>query len=199
MQLIARRELDAELLLKCLHHIDLTEWGREVDVHGGSLRSLRMVRDLVPTRDVFDHARDKGLGEVHEVVDVCIGHVKLTRGELGVVGEVDSLIPELASDLIDTVEAANDEHLEEELRRDAHEEVELEVIVVGDEGLSGGASCDLVHHGCLDLKETKVVEEAAEVVDDLGAGDEFVADVVVHNEVEVPLTIPQFLVFEPVV
>ena len=60
-------------------------------------------------------------------------------------------------------------YLEEELGGDAHKEIHLEVVVVGDKRASGSTTGDHVHHGCLDLEEAKVVQEAAQVVDDLSA------------------------------
>jgi hypothetical protein len=63
-------------------------------------------------------------------------HVELARGELGVVREVDALVAELAAHLVDAVEAADDELLEVELGRDAHEEVQVQVVVVPVRGRS---------------------------------------------------------------
>ncbi|RUS17484.1 hypothetical protein BC937DRAFT_89921 [Endogone sp. FLAS-F59071] len=138
-------------------------------------------------------------GQVHEIVDVSVGHVELTRGELWVVCKIDPLVTELLANLVDAVETADYEHLEEELRGDAHEKVELEIVVMCDEGFGSRAAGDLVHHGCLDLEEAEVVEKAAHVIDNLGARDKLVANVVVHNQVKVTLAVALFLVLEAVV
>ncbi|KAI3476298.1 hypothetical protein L1887_62135 [Cichorium endivia] len=192
VQLIRRREGDVHGLLELLDHVKALPGRRKVDLVLATaldILAIRVVLDLVRASHRLDQARDHGLGDVHEVVHVGVGHVELADGELGVVRLVDRLVAEDASDLVDAVEAADDELLEEELGGDAHKEVELEVVVEGDKGLGGGAAGDLVHHGRLDLEEAEVVEEAADVVDDLGALDKDVAHVVVHDEVEVALAV----------
>lgn len=40
---------------------------------------------------------------------VRISHIELTSGEFRIVGEVDSFVSKLSSDLIDTFKAADDE------------------------------------------------------------------------------------------
>ena len=73
------------------------------------------------------------LGHVHHVGPVGVGHVELAGGELGVVGGVDALVAELAAQLEDAVEAADDELLEVQLGRDPQEHLGLVVVVVGRE------------------------------------------------------------------
>jgi len=219
----AGRERDAELLLELAEHVEPLPRRREVELELGALLALRVVLDLVAAREVLDEAADERLGEVHEVVHVCergcrrasvaatrkrregsereggltgVGHVELADRELGVVREVDALVAEDAADLVHAVEAADDELLEVELGRDAHEEVEVERVVVRDEGLGRRAAGDLVHHGRLDLEEAEVVEELAHVVDDARALDEDVAALGVHDEVEVALAVALLLVLE---
>ena len=45
---------------------------------------------------------------VEKVVIVCIRHVELTSSELGIMGQVDSLISKLSPDLVDTLKATDD-------------------------------------------------------------------------------------------
>jgi hypothetical protein len=195
-----RGELDVERVLDALHHGDAPEGRGEVDRDGrlGLLRAVGVVGDDVGAADGLDHAGDHVLGHAHEVVVVGVGHVELARGELGVVREVDALVAELAAQLVDAVEAADDELLEVELGRDAHEEVEVEVVVVRDEGPGGRPSRDHVHHGRLDLDESALVKVPPHVVDDLRALLEGHADVVVEEEVEVALAVARLLVDEAV-
>ena len=48
---------------------------------------------------------------------------------------VNRLIPELAPDLVDPVDSADDQHLVIQLRRDSHEQLHVQVVVVGHERL----------------------------------------------------------------
>lgn len=193
---ICGRELDVELLLEVLDHVDASERGSEIDLHGGTVLALGVVDDLGVAGDGLDHSDKERLGHLHDIKHIGIGHVELCGGELGVVGQVHRLVSELATNLVDTVQTSDNEHLEEQLGGDTHVEVLVEVVVVGDEGLGSGASSNHVHHGGLDLQEILIVQELAKVVDDLGAGLEDVADVVVHDQVQVTLTVTGLLVLE---
>ena len=102
--------------------------------------------------DFFRDEDDEFFGELHQVVVVGVGLVELEHGELGVVPGADAFVAEVAVDLVDAVEAADDQALEVELGRDAQEEVEVERVVVRGEGLRGCASGDLVHHRGFDFE-----------------------------------------------
>ena len=49
--------------------------------------------------------------------------------------------PKLAADFVDSVDAADDEHLVVEFRRNAHVTVEVQLVVVGDERLGRSPTC----------------------------------------------------------
>ena len=87
-------------------------------------------------------------------------HVEFTGGELGVVRHVDALVPELTADLVHAINAADDELLQVELGRDAHAQVELQIVVKSFKGPCGGAASLHVHHGRLHLQEAAGVEVA---------------------------------------
>mmetsp|Transcript_5062 Transcript_5062/g.10994 ORF Transcript_5062/g.10994 Transcript_5062/m.10994 type:complete len:245 (-) Transcript_5062:534-1268(-) len=122
--------------------------------------------------------------------------VELTGGELGVVGHVNALIPELPADLVHTLNASNHECLEEELRSDAHIELHAEVVVVGDKGAGSSTTWDHVHHGGLHLQEAAVVQELAHKLDDLGAREEDVTHLGVADEVQVALAVAGLLILQ---
>ena len=124
-------------------------------------------------RDVDDEV----LRELHQVVVVGVGLVELEHGELGVVLGADALVAEVAVDLVDTVEAADDQTLEVEFRRDAQGERDVERVVVGLEGARCGAAGDGVEHGGFDFEVAARVEEVADRAEDVGALDEGLADV----------------------
>ena len=147
-----------------------------------------MVVDLVLAEQVEDEAGEELLGELDEVVVVGVGHVELAHGELGIVCHVDALVAEVAAYLVDAVDAAHHQLLQVELGRDAHEQVHVEVVVVRDERLGRGAAGDHVHERRLDLEEAQVVEERAQVLDDLRLGHELLLHPVVHHQVQIALT-----------
>ena len=72
----------------------------------------------------------------------------------------DALVAEVAVDLVDALEAAHHQALEVQLRGDAHEEVDVERVVVRGEGPRRRARDQRVHHRGLHLDEVPRVEEA---------------------------------------
>ncbi len=113
----------------------------------------------------------------HQVVVVGVGLVELEHGELGVVPGADALVAEVAVDLVDAVEASDDQSLQVQLRGDAEEEVDVELVVMRGEGAGCGSSGDLLHHRGFDFEVATVVEEGADGAEDCGALDEDLADV----------------------
>ena len=82
----------------------------------------------------FQHdVPDEVLGECHHLFVVREGLVQLTGCELWIMGLVDAFIAVVLADLVDLVHAPHQELLEVELRSDPHEELRLQVIVVGHE------------------------------------------------------------------
>lgn len=140
------------------------------------------------TCDGLDHARDELLGHLKQIVEVGVGPVEFTSGELGVVGEIDALVPELTPDFVNSFNTAYHKLLKVELRRDTHVELHAEVVVVGDERLRGRTTRDHVHHRCLYLEESPLIEEAPHILDDLGPGEEGGTNVVmIDDEIEIPI------------
>ena len=157
--------------------------------------------DLVALLAAADLARDgleQALGEALHALEVGVGAVGLHRGELGVVREVHALVAELAADLKDALHAANDETLERELGGDAQVEVAVERVEVRHERTSVGAAEDGVHHRRLDLHVALGLHVAADEGDDLAALAEDVANLGVHDEVHVALTVADLAVGEAV-
>jgi hypothetical protein len=112
-----------------------------------------------------------GLGEVHQVVVVPVGRVELHHRELGVVAHRDAFVAEVAVDLEHALEAAHQQALEVQLRRDAQEHLLVQRVVVRDEGLGVGAARDGVQHRRLDLQEA-VLTMKLRIADGLAARHE---------------------------
>lgn len=74
-----------------------------------------------------------------------------------------TFISELSSDLIDTVNTANDQHLVIKLRSHSHVEIHVEFIMVGSEGFGRCSSWDHVHERSLYFQEPKTVKEMSDV------------------------------------
>lgn len=137
-------------------------------------------------------------GEVHHGFVVAVGLIHFEQGEFRVVAGVDAFVAENAADFVHAFHAADDKALEMELKGDAHVEVDIEGVVVGDERTRVGTAGDGVQHWGFDFEEGLAVEVAADGGDDLGAHDEGVLHVGIHDEVDVALAITELGVGESV-
>ncbi len=88
-----------------------------------------------------------------DVLVVRVGLVELEHRELGVVLERDALVAEVLAELVDALEAADDQPLEVELGRDPQVEVAVERVVVGGERPRQRAAVERLEHRRLDLEE----------------------------------------------
>lgn len=217
VELIGRRELLASAFLEGGNHGDTAPGALPVDL---KLLALGVVvLGDVGAVDVLDQARNELLSHVHEVVHVSVSHIELEGGEFyqsvsiglfvvytytlarltRVVSQINAFVTELTAHLVDTVETTDNKHLEVQLGGNTQEHVHVEIVVVGNEGLGSGTASNDVEHGGLDRDEVAVVEPAANVRVDLGAGDEDIAGLVVHHEIEVTLAETLLVVLEAVV
>ena len=98
----------------------------------------------------------------------------------------DAFVAVDAAELVDALDAADQEPLEVELERDAHEEVDVERVVMGFEGPGCGAAGDRMERGAFDFDELAAMERFADRADDFGAVQEARHDAVAIHQIEVP-------------
>ena len=178
---LAGEEVFARRLFDGIVHADALDL-REVDLDA-------LVVDDRRAENRLSGIDDNALGDVHHIRVVCVRLIELDRRELRIVADVHALVAEDAAHLVDAVETADDEALEVELRRDAQVEVDVERIVVRDERASRSAAGDRREHRRLDFEVIARIEVRADGLDDLRALAEGLADLRVHDEVEVALTV----------
>ena len=132
---------------------------------------------------------DQALGEVHQRAVVRVRLVELHHGEFGVVARAEAFVAEVAVDLEHLLQAAHHQALEVELGRDAQEQLHVERVVVGGEGLGRGAARDGMHHRRLDLEEAVAGHVVADRLHQAAAGHEGVAGLLAHDEVHIALAV----------
>ena len=111
-------------------------------------------------------------------------------------GEVNTLITELATDLVDAIETTYDELLKVKLRGDAHEHVHAEVVVESLERLGSGSTGGHVEDRSFNLDETHVVEEGTDVLNHTGSSHKDLTILRIEDEIQVTLTVAGLLVGE---
>ena len=134
------------------------------------------------------------LGEVHQIMVRPVGRIELHHRELGVVADRDAFVAEVAVDLEHPLEAADDQALQIQLRRDAQVHLLVERVVMRDEGLGIGAAGDRVQHRRFDFQEVMLDHMAADRGHRLGAGHETGAGGLVGDQVDIALAVLLLLV-----
>ena len=110
----------------------------------------------------------------------------------------DPLVAEVAVDLVDPRDAADQEPLQEQLGRDAQIEVDVQRVVMRLERPRRGPPGDVVHHRRLDLEEAAGVEERPDGAHQRRAGLEDRPRLLVGGQVEIALPVADLDVGEAV-
>src|SRR4029077_15918486 len=155
------------------------------------INRLTLIGDTGRAANLFDDAAKELFGQVHQFAIVAIGLIELEHGELGCVDCIHALVAEIAIDLVDAAEPPDHEPLEVELRRDAQVEIEIEGVVMRDEGARRGPAEDGMHHRRLDFGISSRVKEAAQLPGDLRSPEEVVTLGLIEYHVQVATGITQ--------
>ena len=138
------------------------------------------------------------LGKLAHAGQVRVGGVCLHGSELWVVREVGALVSELATKLVDALKSADKQALERELGCNTQVVLGVQSVVVRDERLCVCAAKNLLKNRSLNFHVAVRLHELADDGDDLRALAEYVADLGVHDEVNVALAITNLAVVEAV-
>ncbi len=136
---------------------------------------------------------DQLAGERRHHLVVGVGLVGLQHRELRRVRAVGALVAEVPVDLEHPVEPADDAPLQEQLRRDAQVQVEVEGIHVGAERPGGRSAVHRLQHRRLDLEESTGVQPGAQGRHHGGPLADGAAGLVAHDQVHIAAADPQFL------
>ena len=143
---------------------------------------------------MYDHI----LGDVHHALIVGVCLIQLDGGELRVVAGVHALVAEDTADLVDLLEAADDQTLEVQLGCNTHVHVDVQRIVMGDERTCCRTARDGVEAGRLNFHKAAAIHEAADLAHDCRALLEGVTYLGVDDEVNVTLTVAHIGVLQTV-
>ena len=186
------RPLDARVEV---HHEVLDRHAAE---RGAEIVGLSLVGNPPRAEHRVRDALEDALDQVHQVAVIRVGLVELQHRELGVVLRRETLVAEIAVDLVHALEAAHDQALQEELRRDAQVHVQVERVVMSHERTCHGTARYDLHHRRLDFHEVQCVEEAPQVLDDPRSRAEHRPALLVYDQVHVALPVALLDVGQPV-
>ena len=102
---------------------------------------------------------------------------------------VDSLVPEIPVDLEDPFHAAGDQPLQVEFRGDPQKEIHPQGVVKGLEGAGDGAAGPGLHHRRFHFEKVPLFHETADQADDFASLLKNLADLRVHDQVEMALPV----------
>ena len=109
---------------------------------------------------------------------------------------VHALVAEVLANLIDTLEAAHDETLQVQLCGNTAIEVDVQTVVVCDEGTCACTTSNALQDGSLYLGITSLIQTLAQGADNLCTLQEGFLNTLVYDEVNIALTETQFGVGE---
>ena len=165
---------------------------------GGQIHVVTQPLDVVGAEDLLGGPGEDALQNIHHAVQIGVGLIQLTGGELRVVLGVHALVAEDAAHLVYPLQTAHDEPLQVQLRGDPHIHIDILSVVVGDEGPGVGAAGNGAEHGGLHLHEAHIVQIPAQIRHELAADLKVPLGFGIHNEIHIPLAVAQLLVRQTV-
>jgi hypothetical protein len=143
--------------------------------------------------------RYQTLRRVHHRLVVGVRPIQLEHRKLGIVGAIDSLVPEVLGDLVYPVELAHDQAFEIQLVRDSQVQGTVERVVVRRERSGEGSPVQGLQDGRLHLYVAVGVQKIPQERYHAGAREKDVSVVGVHGKIRVALAIPGLRVREAAV
>ena len=125
--------------------------------------------------------------------------IEFNGGEFGVVLGIHTLVTELSADFVHLVKTAHDATLQVKFGCDTEIHIDVQSVVVGDEGACVCATCKGVEHGSFHFIEAFSVKEFSYCRHDFAALDEEFLHFGVGDEVNVALAVSQFRIGESVI
>ena len=112
---------------------------------------------------------------------------------------VHTLVAEVLTHLIDSLEASYDEALQIELSSDTHVHILIQRIEVGDKRTGRGTTGNVLQDGGVNLRITCTIENATQRADDGGTLQEGLLHALVHHQVDIALAITKLRIVELIV
>ena len=110
---------------------------------------------------------------------------------------INSFISEVLPDLINPIQSPHHQSLQIQLRSNPHKQIHLQIIMVRNKRLSSSPAHDLVHHRCLNLQKVQTIQKVPNKLYYLRPVPKNVFSAVIHNQIQISLSITGFQVFKP--
>ena len=160
---------------------------------------LPLVHDLCRACHGLGHGGEQLFREGHDVRVVCVGLIDLQHGEFGVVGAVDPFVAEIPAELVHPLQPAHDQALEIQLVRYPQIQAHVQRVVVCDKRSRRGPAVKRLQHRCVHLQKAAVIQETPYSLHHGRPLAKGLLDIGIESQVQVPLSVPEFLVAEGIV
>ena len=172
--------------------------GRDTPPRALEIDRMLAEGELQGPRDLSGHRNEQLFRKTHQILVGRIGLIELQHCKLRIVPHRDPFVAEVAIQLEDPLDPADQKALEKQLRRYSEVEVHIQRVVVGDERPGGGASGNRLHHRRLDFQEIPLLKKTADQPDDLGSFFKEVSDFAIDHEIHVALPVTNLDIRQPV-
>ena len=163
----------------------------------GQVDFRAFILDFQGPQDLFRTGGDDLFRQVHHGVEIPEGFIAFQGGEFRVVFDVHPFVPEHPAQFVHPFQTPYHQTLQVQFRGDPQVQIDVQGIVMGNEGPCGGAPGNGVQHRSLHFQVALVVQHLPDAFDDLGPFHEHVPDFRVHDQIHIPLTVADFLILQP--
>lgn len=125
---------------------------------------------------------------------ISISHIKLTGCELRVMRLINGFIPKAFANLIDSIQSANNAHLQKQFRRYPHKQLHIQIIVVSDKRFSSRTARYHIHHWSLHFHESQIIQKLSHKSQNFVSYYEIIAGSIIHYQVQVPHSVTSLLI-----
>ena len=139
------------------------------------------------------------LRHIHRGFHITVGHIAFHRCEFRIVIPVHAFVAEHMTHLVNTVQSADDQPLQIKLVGDAHIQIDVKGVVMSDKRPCVGSAGNRRQDRRVHLHVTVVLfQHPFDLVYDLCSLDKSVANLRVHNQIHISLTIAKIRVLQSV-
>ena len=139
------------------------------------------------------------LGKFHHPIVVCVGYIYLHHSKLWIVCAVHSFISEVARKLVHTIKTTHNQTLQVQLIGNAQIEWHVQCIVMRGKWTSSCTTWYALQNRSVHLEVTSFIEKGTHGVKHFSAFHKSFSHVLVHNQVNIALTVTHFRVGKTIV
>ena len=157
-----------------------------------------MVLNFESTCNLKHHLRYHLFSEFHQILIICIRHIKLTSCELWIMRVINSLISKILPDLKHPLHATNNQHFQIQLRSDPHIQIKIQLVMLSYKWLSCCTTRYNIHHRCLNLNKLPILKKTSYKIDNLRPCQKSTPHSRITNHIKISLPVSSLSLFQTI-